>query len=162
MINIRFRCIGIAECCKLIVPLNLSDITTWKQKGRWDLLANVMWMDFPEMKKTLLVLPRQENKRCVYLKDDNQCGIYEDRPEACRNFPFSNFEKNEQIKCCRVYDITDEDRLKEKEMKHKRNVENSVISLMAPIIEAWVREARMKAREMNGLMKDKMKKPYKP
>lgn len=38
---------------------------------------------------------------CVYLKDENQCQIYEDRPTLCRDFPESPF--GAIPKCCGYY-----------------------------------------------------------
>lgn len=31
---------------------------------------------------------RMHQGRCVFLQSDNRCGVYEERPDQCRSFPF--------------------------------------------------------------------------
>jgi len=38
-----------------------------------------------------------ESKKCIFLEDDNTCGVYEQRPEECKRFPIWTIEGNESV-----------------------------------------------------------------
>jgi hypothetical protein len=87
-------CMTCGACCRdNDVVLEREDFARWRAAGRHDLEA-------PEFlrarKKKLRVLP---NGDCVHLRG-NLCGIYELRPNNCRNFPAGSecclFARDEQ------------------------------------------------------------------
>lgn len=36
--------------------------------------------------KEIIIVTDTSDRACVFLKEDNSCAVYEDRPEICKNF----------------------------------------------------------------------------
>ena len=80
----NFECVGCGKCCRL---LNINGKATEKDFERWhknkrdDILKWVVkdqfWID-PETKEFV--------KECPWL-NENLCGIHEDKPDWCRDYP---------------------------------------------------------------------------
>ena len=81
---IELDCLECAACCKdNRVELEDADVERFERAGRADLAR-------PPYAKTddgRVVLVLRRDKRCKHLAEDNRCGIYEIRPEACSTFP---------------------------------------------------------------------------
>ncbi len=68
-----------AKCClDTKMPLTEDDIKRIKSRGypEWYF---VVWDDVPRL--------RNVEGKCVFLKEDGSCSIYEDRPLGCRLYP---------------------------------------------------------------------------
>lgn len=77
-----FKCIMCGNCCRFsIITLTDEDIKRIEDAGQKDFIENVSLSE-----KKL----RRVNGRCLFNKDD-KCGIYESRPNVCRNFPFQSY-----------------------------------------------------------------------
>ena len=77
-------CLSCAACCKgNRVELEDRDVARFEQAGRGDFARK------PYAKKDngVVVLVLRKDKRCKHLADDNRCGIYAIRPDACSTFP---------------------------------------------------------------------------
>ncbi len=98
--NIRFSCIRCSKCCKLDVPIVLSDIELWVKKGRYDIVLNVVKKRSSNTLRKYFGLEfyytfkrKESSGECVFLKD-GMCTIYSLRPLVCRLFPFA-YSENE-------------------------------------------------------------------
>ena len=77
-----------AKCCKYFaLPIDTPD--TWKdfEYLRWYLLHDRASLFIDEGCWYLMV-----HTRCKHLRDDNLCGIYETRPDICREYTTDNCE----------------------------------------------------------------------
>lgn len=83
-------CQRCGECCRKVrvyQPLDNEQVKWWKYHGispKWK-IENFYAIDFPI--------------RCVQLVGDNKCGIYEDRPQPCREFDCSLMEYKDFKEC---------------------------------------------------------------
>lgn len=78
-----FDCMLCAACCHdNKVVLDDEDIARFKNGGRADLLKRTSVLKG----KRLLPLVRNKEKPCIHLSN-RMCGIYEVRPNMCREFP---------------------------------------------------------------------------
>lgn len=85
-------CLTCANCCKTTSPIFIkTDI---------DRLSKVFRMKHSEFIDTYLHQDEDgdyvlNSAPCPFLKEDNTCLVYEDRPKACREYPHTN-RKNMQ------------------------------------------------------------------
>ena len=83
-------CLECANCCKTISP-------TFTQKDI-DRIAGTMGMKPGEFVQKYLFVDEDDdfvlqNSPCPFLRPDNRCRIYEDRPRACRDYPHTGKRK---------------------------------------------------------------------
>ena len=72
----RWKCIRCGWCCNnLDVPVTIYDEERLRKYG------DIFW------KGKIGVYLKKINGRCIFYKD-GECLIYEERPKACRNYPF--------------------------------------------------------------------------
>tara|TARA_B100001057_G_scaffold272239_1_gene272524 strand:- start:166 stop:657 length:492 start_codon:yes stop_codon:yes gene_type:complete len=87
-------CLSCANCCKTTGPMFIpSDIKRISKRMRikpTEFESQYLQVD-EDGDKVLQQLP------CPFLGADNYCGIYQDRPKACREFPHTNRAKSYQI-----------------------------------------------------------------
>jgi uncharacterized protein len=77
-------CLECGACCRdNRVELEEQDLERFAQAGRSD-LARAPYARLDDGK---IVLILRRDKRCKHLADDNRCGIYPIRPDACSTFP---------------------------------------------------------------------------
>lgn len=86
-----FNCIKCGECCRqIVIPITHSDIIRWVQQERKDILRQVTFCrgapqgDGFYLEQTITA----PKKPCPFLVND-QCGIHETKPRACRDAPHS-------------------------------------------------------------------------
>lgn len=108
----------------MIVEIDGNDIKTIEDLG---------YSNFTEEKDSKIVLKRK-NGKCVFLMDDNRCGIhvkhgYDYKPKICRRFP-DNENGFNQIVCGRFSDdISSSNKIKEFEFLYKnRKISSDVLS----------------------------------
>ena len=78
-----FDCVRCAACCfDNRVVLDGEDLVRFRAAGRAELLRRTV----TDGKKQLLPLARKKGRPCVHLQG-RLCGIYEVRPNMCRDFP---------------------------------------------------------------------------
>jgi uncharacterized protein len=100
--EIDLDCLTCAACCRENdVELDDADIARFRHAGREELASP----PYARRKDGRLMLVLRRDKRCKHLLDDNRCGIYAFRPDACRTFPVGS-------ECClssreEVLDIVD-------------------------------------------------------
>ncbi len=81
----RIDCTQCAYCCKTMqIEVNAADIAR---------LANHLGMSVKAFTQRYLQIAEDNAKimnslPCPFLGEDNRCMVYEQRPEACREFPF--------------------------------------------------------------------------
>jgi len=87
-------CLSCANCCKttgpLFIPSDIKLISKRLKMRPTEFETQYLRVD-EDGDKVLQQLP------CPFLGADNYCGIYEDRPKACREFPHTNRAKFHQI-----------------------------------------------------------------
>jgi hypothetical protein len=82
--DVELDCLACAACCKdNCVRLEDVDVARFERAGRGDLARP----PYARRDDGTIVLVLQRDKRCKHLGDDNYCGIYEIRPDACSTFP---------------------------------------------------------------------------
>ncbi len=90
----KIDCLSCANCCKttgpLFIPSDIKRISKRLKMRQTDFETTYLRVD-EDGDKVLQQLP------CPFLEADNYCGIYEDRPKACREFPHTNRPKFHQI-----------------------------------------------------------------
>lgn len=77
-------CLACGACCKdNRVELDEEDVTRFEHAGRGELARP----PYARRENGIVVLRLNKDKRCHHLGAQNQCGIYEIRPNACSTFP---------------------------------------------------------------------------
>lgn len=90
----RIDCLQCANCCKTISPVLLqSDI---------DRLAKSLKMKSRDFMHQYVTHDEDHDyvfnrTPCPFLKDDNYCAVYKDRPKACREYPHTDRKKFHQM-----------------------------------------------------------------
>ena len=90
----EIQCLECANCCKTTSPIFYqTDI---------DRLARALRMKPGEFILKYLRVDEDkdfvlQSSPCPFLEDDNRCGVYEDRPRACREYPHTDRKKMVQI-----------------------------------------------------------------
>lgn len=79
------ECNQCGDCCRFVArealvrdPSRVSDPAFYEARGFQRMTLG---------EKKVLVLLANLVAPCQYLVDGNQCGVYEDRPRTCRDFP---------------------------------------------------------------------------
>jgi Fe-S-cluster containining protein len=87
-------CLACGNCCRTTSPIfNQKDIEHLSKRLRLKpavFIANYIRMDEDDD----FVL---KSSPCPFLSDDNSCGVYEDRPTACRTYPHTNRKRIHQL-----------------------------------------------------------------
>lgn len=90
----KTNCLSCANCCKTTSPIfyqrDIERAAKALKLKPGDFLQTYLEMD-EEGDFVLKQAP------CPFLDKDNYCGIYEDRPAACREYPHTNRKKMQQI-----------------------------------------------------------------
>ncbi len=82
--EIELDCLACGACCKdNRVELDDKDIARFEEAGRGELARP----PYARRQDGAVVLLLRKDKRCKHLADDNKCGIYSIRPDACSTFP---------------------------------------------------------------------------
>jgi uncharacterized protein len=80
-------CLECGACCKdNRVELEDHDIARFEDAGRGELARP----PYARREDGVVVLVLRRDKRCKHLADDNKCGIYAIRPDACSMFPVAS------------------------------------------------------------------------
>jgi hypothetical protein len=85
--TVRFDCLRCGACCRdNRVEIDDDDLERFAQAGRSELARA------PYAKKDggKIILRLLRSKRCRHLANDNRCGIYAIRPNACSQFPVAS------------------------------------------------------------------------
>lgn len=90
----RTDCLNCANCCKTTGPLftraDIERISKYLRLKPQQFIEKFLRID-EDRDYVLQELP------CPFLDSDNYCGIYEERPKACREFPHTDRKKFQQI-----------------------------------------------------------------
>jgi Fe-S-cluster containining protein len=82
--TIELDCLECGACCRdNRVELEDQDIARFEGAGRLDLTR----APYAKRDDGKIILVLRKDKRCKHLADDNKCGIYPIRPDACSTFP---------------------------------------------------------------------------
>jgi Fe-S-cluster containining protein len=82
--EIDLDCLECGACCRdNRVELEDQDIERFDEAGRGELYRP----PYAKRDDGKIVLVLRRDKRCKHLADDNRCGVYPIRPDACRTFP---------------------------------------------------------------------------
>lgn len=82
-----------AVCCKyqpsaLVPPDNLTQLEYWKARACKSIETKGGTIFLSEM-------------RCPHLMENNECDIYDERPEICKKFPYKN-DKHAWLVLCKL------------------------------------------------------------
>jgi Fe-S-cluster containining protein len=97
--RMRLDCLACGACCRANnVILGKRDIARFKRAGRSELARE----PYARRKRDgRVVLRLKKNGRCQHLANDNKCGIYAIRPDACSQFPVASegclFSREEEL-----------------------------------------------------------------
>lgn len=86
-------CLKCADCCKKISPILY----------RHDILRLVKGLktDLESFVKKYLTIDKDDyvfkSTPCPFLESDNTCGVYDDRPTACRDYPHTDRRRFHQL-----------------------------------------------------------------
>lgn len=90
----KIDCLTCANCCKTTSPI-------FYQKDIERLAKRLRMKPFDFTEKYLRIDSDNDyvlkQAPCPFLGDDNYCGIYEDRPTACREYPHTNRKNMYQV-----------------------------------------------------------------
>jgi len=94
----KIDCLNCANCCKTTSPI-FRDIDIKR-------IAKKMKMGVSDFERKYLQMDEDDfwvlkTSPCAFLADDNTCGIYEYRPQACSEYPHTD-----QRKVVQVLDLT--------------------------------------------------------
>lgn len=88
-------CLACANCCKTTSPVfkqrDISRLARALRMKEQVLIENYLYLD-DESDYVLQSTP------CPFLLDDNHCMVYDDRPDACRNYPHTDKKPIRKIK----------------------------------------------------------------
>lgn len=81
----KLDCLDCGNCCK-----NLQIVVDERDLSR---LSKKLGLSASEMRKKYVARAEDgtlhfKTSPCPFLGEDNACGVYEDRPQACRDFPY--------------------------------------------------------------------------
>lgn len=85
----QIDCTTCANCCRTMqIEVDNKDITR---------LAGRLKLTIPQFTKRYIAVAEDKTKHftstpCPFLGEDNLCTVYDDRPKACRDFPFLHGE----------------------------------------------------------------------
>jgi Fe-S-cluster containining protein len=87
-------CLACGNCCKSIPPLLENDDVRR--------IAKHLKMPIPEFRKKYMTRdedgdPVFNKTPCRFLGSDNKCSIYEIRPRACAEYPFTNYNNTKNV-----------------------------------------------------------------
>jgi Fe-S-cluster containining protein len=95
--NLAFSCILCGICCgdtkekkRKILLLNEEAIWISNKIGKKILDFAIPCVDTSPYLYRIL---KKENGKCIFLSENNQCCIYQDRPLICRFYPFELFNR---------------------------------------------------------------------
>jgi Fe-S-cluster containining protein len=81
-----------AKCCRYFaLPIDAPTTLEDWEFIRWFLLHDLASLFYEEESWYLLV-----HTRCKHLQDDNRCGIYETRPQICRDYTTDSCEYEDE------------------------------------------------------------------
>ncbi|MEO8759285.1 MAG: YkgJ family cysteine cluster protein [Bacteroidia bacterium] len=90
----KIDCLTCANCCKTTSPI-------FYQKDIERLAKRLRMKPFDFTEKYLRIDSDNDyvlkQAPCPFLGDDNYCGVYEDRPTACREYPHTNRKNMYQV-----------------------------------------------------------------
>lgn len=90
----KIDCLTCANCCKTTSPI-------FYQKDIERIAKRLRMKPFDFTEKYLRIDSDNDyvlkQAPCPFLGDDNYCGIYEDRPTACREYPHTNRKNMYQV-----------------------------------------------------------------
>jgi Fe-S-cluster containining protein len=120
-----FSCVGCGVCCKgRLIPLTLSETEQWLNRGHdvsviLEAFDETNWSGSPEAYahaygrsiavecgdvriQVVAVFAGKALEQCPNLREDNLCGVYEERPLVCRIYPmeinpFIELNKNNKV-----------------------------------------------------------------
>lgn len=99
----EINCLACANCCKTTSPIfrdiDIKRISKSLRMKEHDFQST--YLRFDEDKDWVL-----KQSPCAFLCEDHSCSIYENRPQACREYPHTNRKKMYQI-----LDLTAKNRL---------------------------------------------------
>lgn len=79
----QWPCLKCSWCCEYF-PMNTEFITShrkyFQKPVREEFFVNTPWGT------NTVVATDTPDRACVFLKEDNSCAVYHDRPDICRNF----------------------------------------------------------------------------
>lgn len=120
--NLKFRCTGCGNCCKVpVLPLTADDIqrvtagtgvnptrfVRFKDRHSIDMDEEPEAFALVRQGKRVAVM-RQGRNGCHFLGADNRCSIYEHRPLGCRVFPFdADYGKDKKLRKLTILNVTD-------------------------------------------------------
>ena len=87
-------CLSCANCCKTTSPIFYQNDIERAAKALGMKPGNFVGKYLKVDEDNDFVL---QSSPCPFLGADNYCGIYEDRPKACREYPHTNRKKMVQI-----------------------------------------------------------------
>ncbi len=130
---IRFACVGCGICCKgRLIPLTVQEAEQWLERGHdvaviLEAFDESTWpASSPEYAhsagrslevhsgdskiRVIAIFAGKAIEQCPNLREDNLCGIYEDRPLVCRIYPmeinpFIALKKGEKVCPPQVWDL---------------------------------------------------------
>jgi uncharacterized protein len=82
--EMELDCLACGACCRdNRVELEDADVRRFEDAGRAELARR----PYARRDDGAVVLVLRRDKRCRHLGDDNRCGVYAIRPDACSTFP---------------------------------------------------------------------------
>jgi uncharacterized protein len=88
---LRFRCTGCGQCCSGDPDYYVYITQHESESIRRHLRLSTGWFKRRYLRRSPqgeLVINNQGGGRCLFLTQDNRCGIYAVRPLQCRTYPF--------------------------------------------------------------------------
>lgn len=143
--KVGFRCAMCGECCTektkdsnliLLSAAETRDIMNATGMKRDEIVEPYPeFIDIGECRVTFAWCLKRKDKKCIFLKSDNRCGIYKNRPWICRTYPFMLTDDDLIVSDCinTGIEISDEEIFiqaelvtdrKEKEEMELKNIEN--------------------------------------
>ncbi|MBL7931407.1 MAG: YkgJ family cysteine cluster protein [Bacteroidia bacterium] len=90
----KTNCLNCANCCKTTSPIfyqkDIERAAKALKLKPGDFIQSYLYMD----EEGDFVLQKAP---CPFLDEDNYCGIYQDRPQACREYPHTDRKNMRQI-----------------------------------------------------------------
>ena len=82
--ELELDCLDCGACCKdNRVELDDADVARFERAGRGELARP----PYAKREDGSVILVLRKDRRCKHLAEDNKCGIYAIRPDACSTFP---------------------------------------------------------------------------
>lgn len=86
--GLYFHCTGCGKCCRGPGYVWLTEEDIYRLSGHFQMSKKQFLKKYTRQVGDKFALLDQPNMDCIFLKNQKECSLYEQRPKQCRAFPW--------------------------------------------------------------------------